>query len=225
MTTNPSGDAWTAVSTTRARSSRLSVWYSPRLPLGTTPWQPFSASQATWAAYSSKSGWSSPRPSGRMGSAVATRIPCQGFDGAVMSACSSGLCASLDAVQCYMPLYAPTRPSGDSWSGSRAVTDEIRPVDPVRGAKRARSSYASSVPGPAVPVPTAGDVKPDSGSPDPSPASTDIGTVRASAAPRSAMASPIRPAVTSSQRQTTVSRVSQPCQPAGTSNASCIALA
>ena len=42
--------AATAVSTTRARSSGVSTWYSPREPLGTTPSQPLSTSQAQCSA-------------------------------------------------------------------------------------------------------------------------------------------------------------------------------
>ena len=45
MTVMPSGAAATAVRTTSARSVGVSVWYSPREPLGTTPSQPFSPSQ------------------------------------------------------------------------------------------------------------------------------------------------------------------------------------
>lgn len=42
--------AATAVSTTRARSSAVSTWYSPSEPFGTTPSQPFATSQAQCSA-------------------------------------------------------------------------------------------------------------------------------------------------------------------------------
>jgi len=45
--------AATAVRTTSARSFAVKVWYSPSDPLGTTPWQPFAASQRTCSAYRS----------------------------------------------------------------------------------------------------------------------------------------------------------------------------
>ena len=50
MTAKPAGAAAIAVSTTRARSSAVSAWYSPSDPFGVIPSQPDAASHATCSA-------------------------------------------------------------------------------------------------------------------------------------------------------------------------------
>ena len=79
MTTAPVGAPRPPSARPRARSSGVSVWYSPSEPLGTTPSQPFATSQRDVLGVGVEvAAEVPPGPVGRIGSAVATRTPRQG---------------------------------------------------------------------------------------------------------------------------------------------------